>query len=53
MKKRNVNMLMMLQWLVFMPLLLPMGIIAGAMEGIKKTFNLASSDIFAEKEVAH
>jgi hypothetical protein len=51
MKKRNVNMLMMVQWLVFIPLLLPMGIIAGAVEGVKRTLDQASSDIF-EKEVA-
>lgn len=42
----------MLQWLIFMPLLLPMGIIAGAFEGFKRTLDQASADIF-DKEVVH
>ncbi|MCR9062589.1 MAG: hypothetical protein NXI00_01415 [Cytophagales bacterium] len=46
MKKRNVNLLMVVQWLIFMPLLLPMAAIAGAVEGIKKTFDQANADIF-------
>lgn len=49
MKKRNINLLMVVQWLIFMPLLLPMGIIAGAIEGVKKTFDQANSDIFEEE----
>ncbi len=39
---------MVVQWIIFMPLLLPMGIIAGAFEGIKKTFDQANADIFEE-----
>jgi hypothetical protein len=46
MKKRNFNLLMVVQWLIFMPLLLPMGLIAGAIEGVKKTFEQANADIF-------
>jgi hypothetical protein len=46
MKKRNVNFLMVVQWLIFMPLLLPMSAIAGAVEGIKKFFDQANADIF-------
>lgn len=49
MKKRNFNLLMVVQWLIFMPLLLPMGILAGAFEGIKKTFDRANADIFEEQ----
>ncbi|MFT4735394.1 MAG: hypothetical protein ACI9DJ_000268 [Algoriphagus sp.] len=48
MKKRNFNLLMVVRWLIFMPLLLPMGIVAGAFEGIKRTFNQANVDIFEE-----
>ncbi|MFT5884657.1 MAG: hypothetical protein ACI9IP_001114 [Arcticibacterium sp.] len=48
MKKRNFNLLMVVQWLIFIPLLLPMGIIAGAFEGIKRTFDQANADIFEE-----
>jgi len=46
MTKRNVNLLMVVQWLIFMPLLLPMGLIVGALEGVKKTFEQANADIF-------
>lgn len=49
MKKRNINLLMVVQWLIFMPLLLPMGVLAGAFEGIKKTFDRANADIFEEQ----
>ena len=53
MKKRNLNLLMMVQWLVFMPILLPMGIIAGAFEGMKRTLEQASSDIFDNEVAPH
>jgi len=49
MKKKNVNLLMVLQWVVFLPLLLPISILTGAMEGIKKVFEQANEDIFEEK----
>jgi hypothetical protein len=48
MKKRNYNLVMVVQWLIFMPLLLPMGLIAGAFEGVKKTFEQAKADIFVK-----
>lgn len=51
MKNRNFNLLMVVQWAVFLPLLLPMGMIAGAIDGIKKTFEQASTDIL-NKEVS-
>lgn len=49
MKKKNVNLLMVLQWVVFLPLLLPISMLTGAMEGIKKVFEQANEDIFEEK----
>lgn len=41
---------MFLQWVVFMPLLLPLAIISGAFDGIKRVFEQASADII-EKEI--
>lgn len=45
MKNTKINFLMFIQWCVFMPLILPISILTGAMEGVKKTFEQASSDI--------
>ncbi len=42
---------MTVQWLVFMPLILPLGIITGAFEGIKKIFEQASSDIIENQDL--
>jgi len=41
---------MFLQWVIFMPLLLPLAIVSGAFDGIKRVFAQATSDII-EKEV--
>lgn len=41
---------MTVQWLVFLPLILPLGIISGALEGAKRTFQQAAEDIFSVKE---
>lgn len=43
---------MIVQWIIFMPLILPLGIITGALEGVKKTFNQASTDIFEKQEAS-
>ncbi len=48
MKRYNVSMLM--QWVLFMPLLLPIAIVSGAVDGMKKVFERASADI-TESEV--
>lgn len=48
---KKVNVFMIVQWLVFMPLILPLGIITGAFEGIKKTFDRAAADIMERNEV--
>ena len=42
---------MTVQWIIFMPLILPLGIITGAFEGVKKTFDQASSDILEKEEI--
>lgn len=41
---------MTVQWLIFMPLILPLGIITGAFEGVKKIFEQASTDILEKQE---
>lgn len=51
MKKKNVNLLMVMQWVVFLPLLLPISMLTGAMEGIKKVFEQANADIFEDKVI--
>jgi hypothetical protein len=48
---KKINFFMTVQWLIFMPLILPLGIITGAFEGIKKTFEQASSDILEKQEI--
>lgn len=48
---KKINVFMTVQWLIFMPLLLPLGIVTGAFEGIKKTFDQAASDIFENQEI--
>ncbi len=47
---RKFNSSMFLQWVVFMPLLLPLAIVSGAFDGIKRVFEQATSDII-EKEI--
>ena len=42
---RKFNSSMFLQWIVFMPLLLPLAIVSGAFDGIKRVFEQATSDI--------
>jgi hypothetical protein len=49
MKKFNSSMFM--QWIVFIPLLLPLAIVSGAFEGVKKVFEQASSDIIDNEVV--
>jgi hypothetical protein len=49
MKKFNTSMFM--QWIVFIPLLLPLAIVSGAFEGVKRVFEQASSDIVEETEI--
>jgi hypothetical protein len=48
---KKINVFMTVQWIIFMPLLLPLGIVTGAFEGIKKTFDQAASDIFENQEI--
>lgn len=43
---------MVVQWVIFMPLILPLSIVAGIYEGIKRTVHQAQADIFQKEEVA-
>ena len=36
--KRKLNQFMILQWLIFLPLILPLSIASGALQGIKHAF---------------
>ncbi len=36
---------MFMQWLIFLPLILPLALVSGAIEGVKRVFEQASSDI--------
>jgi hypothetical protein len=49
---KKLNLFMLIQWLVFSPVILPISVILGAIEGIKMAFTRAESDIFEESEVA-
>ena len=42
---KRINSSMFMQWIIFMPLLLPLAIVSGAFEGVKKIFDQASADI--------
>jgi hypothetical protein len=43
---KRLNSYMVVQWLIFLPLILPLGIVAGAIEGVKRIFEQVSSDIY-------
>lgn len=43
---RRLNSYMVVQWLIFLPLILPLGIVAGAIEGVKRIFEQVSADIY-------
>lgn len=47
---KKLNFFMFSQWLVFAPIIIPISIITGAFEGLKKTFNQATSDILCNEE---
>ncbi|MGL4631397.1 MAG: hypothetical protein ACRCVT_09340 [Leadbetterella sp.] len=49
---KRLNLFMLVQWLVFVPIIIPISIVIGAFEGIKMTFDRASSDIYGESEIA-
>jgi hypothetical protein len=43
---------MFVQWIIFIPLLLPLAIVSGAFEGVKRVFEQASSDIVETEAVS-
>lgn len=42
---KRINSSMFMQWIIFIPLLLPLAIVSGAFEGVKRVFDQASADI--------
>ncbi len=43
---------MLIQWLVFSPIILPISVILGAIEGIKMAYTRAESDILEVPDLA-
>ncbi len=43
---------MFMQWIVFLPLLLPLAIVSGVFEGVKRVFEQAASDIIETEIVS-
>ncbi len=43
---------MLIQWLVFSPIILPISVILGAIEGIKMAYTRAESDIMEVPDLA-
>lgn len=41
---------MLIQWLVFVPLILPISVVIGALEGVKMTFQRAATDVVEDVE---
>lgn len=40
------------QWIIFAPIIIPISILTGAFEGLKKSLQQAASDIFNTEEVS-
>lgn len=47
---KKINLFMTCQWIVFAPIIIPISIITGAYEGLKKVFHQAAVDIFQTEE---
>jgi hypothetical protein len=48
---KKINAFMLIQWIVFVPIILPISIIIGAYEGILKVFERASSDVYERSKL--
>ncbi|WP_367916411.1 hypothetical protein [Leadbetterella sp. DM7] len=48
---KKFNLFMTCQWIVFAPIIIPISIITGAYEGLKKVIHQASVDIFQTEEM--
>ena len=49
---KKLNLFMVFQWCVFAPIILPICLITGAYQGLKKTLNQAAIDIFQTEGVS-
>ncbi len=43
---------MIAQWVVFAPIIIPISVITGAFEGLKKILEQANADIFQQEEIS-
>ena len=46
------NFFMIVQWIVFAPIIIPISIVTGAFEGLKKILYQAAADIFQTEEIS-
>lgn len=49
---KKVNVYMVVQWVIFSPIIIPISLITGAYNGLKATFSQAISDIFHSEEIS-
>jgi hypothetical protein len=47
---KKINFFMLIQWLIFVPLIVPISIIIGAFEGLKMAYERALNDIHEVSE---
>lgn len=49
---KKINFFMIVQWIVFAPIIIPISIVTGAFEGLKKILYQAAADIFQTEEIS-
>lgn len=49
---KKINLFMVVQWIVFAPIIIPISIVTGAFEGLKKILYQAASDVFQTEEIS-
>lgn len=49
---KRINFFMVSQWIIFAPIIIPISLITGAFEGLRRTLNQAADDIFQLDEVS-
>lgn len=50
-RKRYINFYRLFQWILFIPITIPLAIFVGVIEGIKKVYIQAKEDILQKEEV--
>ena len=49
---KKINLFMVVQWIVFAPIIIPISIVTGAFEGLKRILYQAASDVFQTEEIS-